>query len=65
LTVSHHTIPSGGTALPAETPHHGSETSPGTGWQSGSHSASGKTCGMETENLNPTTTLISVPDDAK
>jgi hypothetical protein len=46
LTVSHHTTPSGGAALPAGMPHHGSETSLGTGWQNGSHWASGKTCSI-------------------
>ena len=45
LTESRHTPASGGAALPAGMLHHGSETSPGIGWQSDSHWASGRTCG--------------------
>jgi len=37
LTGSRHTPASGGAALPVGTLHHGSVTSPGTGWQSDSH----------------------------
>jgi len=37
LTGSHHTLASGGAALPVGKLHHGSETSRGTGWQSNSH----------------------------
>ena len=44
LTGSRHTPASGGAASPAGKLHHGSETSPGNGWQSDSHSASGRTC---------------------